>query len=243
MSDWWTMFRGVQALTRSAKSFDEGIGQTIAFARNNKGEYNEPEYWKHLDQLETDYPTYEVTAWAREGLEKLPAEEGWGFLILDLGDAPDIFHLYRFGYYSASEGNLQRLGHDGAFNESKLRRLLSGSNVIDFRALEQCFDADPTQSRTDAVSGDVETLSYYGVAELNSEIFSWNRGGSFDWHGSSGELAWLAFGSFALIEPLRSLQFCQRVLGSRRALYLLSGFEEIFFYLATITPDGLTFDV
>ena len=242
MADWEMMFRGVQQVTRSAKSVDEGIGQIITYARNHKGEYGELGYWQRLDRLETDYPVYEVTEWAQEGLTALPNADGWDFLLLDLGDAPDVFHLYRFTYYSDAEKCLQWIGHDGSFNENNFRRLLSANSVIEVGMLDECFDADPSQNSLDKVGSDLETLAHHSVAELNSDVFSWNKNGSIDWHGSSGELAWLTFGSLALIEPLRDPDFCGRILGGRRRLYLLSGFESIFFHLATVTPDGLTFN-
>lgn len=241
MSNWEMMFRGVQQVTRSAKSVEEGIRQIITYARKNKGEYGEPEHWRRLDQLETEYPIHQVTEWAKEGLTALPKTNGWEFILLDLGDAPDTFHLYRITYYSNAQNSLQWIGHDGSFNQDDLRHLLSANSVIEFGMLDDCFDADPTQDSLDNTF-DIETLSSHTVEELNNEVFSWNKNGSLNWHGSSGELAWLAFGSLALIEPLRNLDFCRRILDGRSRLYLLSGFEEIFFHLATVTPDGLTFD-
>ena len=243
MSDWDMMFRGVQQATRPASFVEEGIGQIIAYAHSNKREYGEADYWQHLDKLETDYPTHQVTEWAEEGLTALPDSEGWELLLLDLGDAPDTFHLYRVTYFSTSQNNLQWVGHDGSFNQNKLRHLLSTNSVIEFGMLDDCFDEDPMEDGQSQASSDIETLSSHNVGELDSEIFSWNKRGALNWHGSSGELAWLAFGSLALIEPLRDPEFCRRVLGSRSRLYLLSGSDEIFFHLATVTRDGLTFDV
>jgi hypothetical protein len=41
---------------------------------------------------------------------------------------------------------------------------------------------------------------------------------------------------------LRDREYCRSLLKECKRLYLLVGFEEIFFYLGTVTPDGLLFE-
>jgi hypothetical protein len=47
--------------------------------------------------------------------------------------------------------------------------------------------------------------------------------------------------TFALCETLRDATFCKRILQGRKKMMLMSGFEEIFFYVGVVSNEGLNF--
>lgn len=229
MDEWQTMFRGVQTITRSTNSFGEGLEQIIWFARKNPKLFDEPDYWDRVEQHRFPRPANRVINWAKEGVENLDYKENWEFLILDLGDCPEIFSLY-------SPGSQALLA------EVKLRKLLLDDSVIGAEELEQCFASDVGDPFQRLYGDERAEWVYHNVSELNDELLSWNVGGSVEFHGNNGYLLWLAVGSLALLEPLRNLDYCKQILHGRSRLYLLSGFESIFLHLATVTPEGLLFE-
>ncbi|MBW3623152.1 MAG: hypothetical protein KY468_07040 [Armatimonadetes bacterium] len=227
MPEWKLMFGGVQALTRSMPSMEEGIRQTVAFAREYPEEFDDPKFWDRVEDHIHRLPYDTVSAWAHEGLEALEPAEGWEVLFLDLGDAPETFFLYGKDFAS--------------FDEPSLRDLILSLTVVEYTHFEDHLlsrGADPDQTLYRRPP--VERV-YHNVYELGDRLLSWNEG-SMDYNGSNGYLLWLAFGSFALLEPLREQEYCRRILKNRNKLYLLSGFEQIFFYLGTVTPEGLRFE-
>jgi len=229
MTDWQKMFKGVQTIARSARTIAEGLNLTVTFARNDVNEYDDSEYWSRVEHFSSQFPTNAVVSWAREGLEKLDPSEGWGFLILDLGDCPDSFHLYK-------------LECESLFAEDKLRGLIFSESAVEFGEFAGCFDATGADAENELYSGEQDELTYHSVEELEDDILTWNVG-SYDYKGDNGYLLWLALGSLALMEPLRDLKYCNEILRGCDRLYLLSGFEEIFLYLATVTPEGLSFEL
>lgn len=229
MLDWDLMFGGVQALTRYAPTLNEGIRQTLIFAREHPEEYDDPDFWDRLEERLHRLPYFEVTQWAREGLEALTPSEGWDFLLLDLGDCPEIFTPYQLGCH--------RL-----FEEAHFRDLVLAQTVFDYSNIQECLGRsveNPQQALY--YENDIVGLTYHNVSELGDASLTWNIE-SCNYRGSNGELLWLSFGSFALLEPLREREYCRSVLKNRDRLYLLAGFEEMFSYLATLTPDGLKFE-
>ena len=229
MDEWQIMFRGVQAIARTANSFGQGLEQTIGFARRNTKLFNDPDYWERVEQHSFQRAAHRVINWAKEGLESLDCKESWEFLILDLGDCPEIFSLY-------SPGRQELLA------EAKLRKWLFGGSVIGAEELEQCFALDVGDAFQELFGEERIEWVYHNVRKLHDELLSWNAGGSVEFHGNNGYLLWLTFGSLALLEPLRNVDYGGEILRGRSRLYLLSGFESIFLYLATLTPEGLCFE-
>ncbi|MGA9768763.1 MAG: hypothetical protein WBV94_06975 [Blastocatellia bacterium] len=229
MTDWLKMFQGVQTIARSAKTIAEGLNLTVTFARNDVNEYDDPEYWSRVERCSSQFPSNAVVSWAREGLEKLDPAEGWGFLILELGDCPDTFRLYK-------------LECESLFAEDKLRSLILSASAVEFGDFAGCFDAAEADAENELYSCEQYELTDHSIEELENDILPW-AGGSYDYKGDNGYLLWLVLGSLALIEPLRDLKYCNEILRGRDRLYLLSGFEEIFLYLATVTPEGLSFEL
>ena len=227
MTDWLKMFQGVQAIARSATNVAEGLNLTVTFARNDVNVYDDPEYWSRVELFDLQFPSNTVSSWAREALEKLDPAEGWGLLILDLGDSPDIFRPYKL------EG-------ESLFAEDKLRDLMFSKSAVEFGEFAGCFDVTGADAENELDSCEQDELTYHNVEELEDDILTWNVG-SYDYKGDNGYLLWLVLGSLALIEPLRDLKYCKEILRGRDRLYLLSGFEEIFLYLGTVTPEGLRF--
>lgn len=228
MDEWDAIFEAVQRTVRTAGDFEEGLRQVIEFARSYPELFDEPDYWDEVKTHEFGSAWEAVTGWAKEGLESLGPGEGWEFLILDLGDCPEIFRLYR-------------PGSQGLMSEAILRNLLLTEGLIgtDFAG---CFAPEAGDPFTLLFGPEGKDLTDHNVAELDDDVLSWNERAGFDDHGWNGYLLWLAFGSMALREPLREKEYCRRVLNGRDRLYLLYGFEEIFCYFATLTPEGLRFE-
>ena len=229
MIDWQEMFRGVQTIAQSAESFEQGMSQTIALARSDKRKYDEPAYWDLVERSASQLPTSAVVGWAREGLESLDRAADWDFVLLDLGDCPEVFDLYG-------------LGCRAAFVEDRFRGLVLSTSVIEFHEFEECFAADVSDPESELYDCERLEWVYHNVRELEHDILSWNMD-SVDFHGNNGYLLWLALGSLALAAPLKDQDYCRAILRGRSRLYLMPGFEEIFFYLATVTPQGLSFEV
>jgi hypothetical protein len=224
MTDWSRMFRGVQTIVREPSSAD-GLAQTISFARSNPDEFDDAAYWENVAQHMTGLPYAQVIQWAQEGIASLDLLKGWEALILDLGDCPDIFRLIRFGNQSS-------------IDEGKLRRLMFSKSVIHATEFEEGISAPMRIFEWPS-----DTLVDHNVEELNDEILSWNVNSvDFDFHGDNGYLLWLATGSLAIVEPFREIERLPNYMKGRDKLYLLSGFEEIFMYLATVTADGVLFE-
>jgi hypothetical protein len=201
----------------------------VDLARGDWKLFPPSDYWDRVESRISQLPVETVTAWAREGLEALPQREGWELLLLDLGDCPEMFFLY-------SPGGQPHL------DEAKVRRWLICGPVIDCTDLEHCF-ARPVEAPFEYLFSDDHVVwSEHNVRELDDEVLTWNRGESFDYHGNSGYLLWLALGSLALLDPLRDAGYCRQILEGREKLYLLAGFEQIFCYLGTVTPAGLVFE-
>jgi hypothetical protein len=163
-----------------------------------------------------DEPDYwqRVVSWAVEGLEKLEPFEGWSLILLDCGDCPDTFYLAESRFANAI---------DDFFYVANSKVVVSADEFP-----PMAFD-----QRRD--------LAMHGVGELNHSLLSYRL---FDnhWHGANGELLWLGLASLALCQPLHYAQFCRHMLKGRKQIWLMSGFEEIFFYLGKVTEAGLSFD-
>ncbi|MEO8391985.1 MAG: hypothetical protein ABI700_03245 [Chloroflexota bacterium] len=155
-----------------------------------------------------DLPIDVVTSWAVAGFECLERYEGGAVAILDCGDCPDVFRLAE-GRFS-SETSLE------AFRSfSKTDALRSGEEFPGITSISE--------------------VAYHHVRELTHPILNWS---GHDYHGDDGYLLWLSVATLALLEPLRDLAFCKRILRGRSEIILMSGFEEIFFYVGTISAAG-----
>ncbi len=256
--DWHKMFQGVQEIAQRPLTHQEGLYQAIAFARRDPLEYHDAGYWDQAEHSAPQMPYATVQGWARQGLEALDMGREWGLLVLDLGDCPEEFHLYQ-------------LGCQPSLVEGRFQHLLHSKTVIHLSELEGCVESEangPTAEAWETVPDDdaedinfeegkypyeepgagstlysagLSTLVSHNVQCLGDAMLTWNVPGTEGYYGNNGYLLWLAFASLALLAPLCDLAYCKRILGGRQRLYLLSGFEEIFFHLATVTPVGLTF--
>ncbi len=222
MESWQTMFGGVQKIVRDAESFSEGLTRTISLARRHPALFDES-FWNDVDQT-PQWPYQTLIRWAEEGLANFQSEE-WSVLFLDLGDGPDIFHLYQLNYI-------------GIFTEDKLRPLILSETVVGYDELAECLAENHADSETFLSSCPSRELSFHHIKELQAHRLNWRRLPG-NYNGDNGYLLWLAFGALALIEPLRNAENCQKFLGNCPRLYLMVGFEEIFFYAGTVTPNGL----
>jgi hypothetical protein len=233
VDEWEAMFREVQGITRQALPLQQSLQQVVAFARNNPALFDAVEYWESA--LEHDFrPAFATTTeWAVEGLEALAPKSGWEFLLLDLGDCPEIFRLYS-------------PGGQGLMSEQRLRAVLGGELIIGTSDLEGCYGPEVADPFGQLFGDGIEELGGGHVSELRDTVLDWTGGGddqddATDFHGNSGYLLWLMLGTLALVEPLRDGAFCQSILRGRERLYLLSGYEEIFFHVATVTPSGISY--
>lgn len=52
----------------------------------------------------------------------------------------------------------------------------------------------------------------------------------------------MLLGSLALMAPLADGDYCKSLLAGRDKVYLLSGFESLYSYLATVTADGIQYE-
>ncbi|MGV3721392.1 MAG: hypothetical protein ACO1SX_10835 [Actinomycetota bacterium] len=230
MNQWEEMFRWVQGLLRSGCSVEEALRRALQFAQSRPDLFPETSFWTQVERHLTKLPVDRVVDWAREGLENLGPGQGWKLALLDLGDCPESFFLY-------SPGGQELL------EEEKIRRSLFADAVIDCCFLEECFD-QPVDDPFEQLFGDDarKERTYHNVRELKDEILTWNVGGSVDFQGNSGYLLWLTIGSLALLQLLRDDDYRRRILRGRERLYVLCGYEEIFFYAATATRQGLLFE-
>lgn len=235
MEEWELIFGKVQNLSRSVRSTQDGLKDITAFARGNAALFDEPDYWKRAENHDFRPAETIVRSWAAAGLESLTRRNGWEFLLLDLGDCPETFRLYSPG------------GQD-LMSEQKFRTLMLNGLLIGCGELETCF-SNTVAAPFDLLFG-LQRIEYadHNVSELDDPLVNWRDDQDTDDeeisndHGWNGYLLWLAVGSLALVDQLRDPSYCNRILRGRERIYLLAGYEEIFFYLATITPTGLQFE-
>jgi hypothetical protein len=227
MTDWEDMFRVAQRIARSSTSVRDGVKRTIAFARRRGDDYD-ASYWDDVEHRLPELKVDGVVAWARAGLSALRMGTAWECLILDLGDCPDSFSLFATGEY---------------LSEKKTRATTLASSLVEAEDLMACTkEADDYR----LWQREVELVDR-NVRELKDKLLSWNRRRSRDdidgpYRGDNGYLLWLMVGTLALLEPLRDPTFRRRVVGRRPRIHLLAGFEQIFFYLATVTQKTLVFE-
>ncbi|MEO8611570.1 MAG: hypothetical protein ABI690_26970 [Chloroflexota bacterium] len=216
MVNWAGMFAGVQAVVRSAEGTADGIQRTCAFAAQHPDEYDEPDYWARV--ASSTFPFDTLIGWIHEGLLALEPLDGEvrSLLLLDCGDCPDGLWLGECRTPSVSD-------------YAGFERYVKANVVVEGEDFAQAHIKD------------VKVLTHHLVTELNDPILSYPL---FDkqWHGTNGYLLWLAAASLALSQPLRDANFCRQILHNRERLLIMSGFEEIFFDLGTVTPDGLSLE-
>lgn len=229
MDSWQAMFDEVRRIVRQSLPLDESLAQVIQFAENNPSLCNEPEYWRQVGSHDFRLAFDATVGWGKVGIAQLVPKEGWEFLLLDLGDCPETFRLYRPG------------GQE-LMSEPKLRVLLTQEPVIEAGAFEECF-TDEAKNSFDLLFGAPQELADHHVSELSDQTLDWT-GDSEDanYHGDNGYLLWLLLGSLAFLSPFSDVEYCKRILQGRDKLYLLSGYEEIFSYLATVTVAGLVYE-
>lgn len=229
MDEWQIMFGQVQSITRSNQSLQQNLAQIFAFVRSNPALFDDLEFWNQA-QAYNFQPDFAVLAdWARRGYEAIEPDTGWQFLLLDLGDCPETFRLYR-------------PGGQKMMSEKKLHGILLNNLIVDPSEMGNCFGPEVPSPFNQLFGKDLTELSEHHVSELSGSIMNWTENGNDNFRGNSGYLLWLMLGSLALVKPLQDRNFCKAILKGRDKLYLLSGYEEIFFYAATVTPEGISFD-
>lgn|GEM_PF-2034478 len=229
MSHWQTMFQAAQNLVRAGGTGVAGLRRAVDFARDNC-RFLDPSYWSRVESHDWRDAMDSVTRWAQGGLEKIAPGVGWAFVLLDLGDCPELFHLYSPGGQSL-------------MSEPKVRELLLNQPVFEYYTLLRCCSPD-SEAQVDALFGSQQTEHIYrNTSWLDDNMLSWKDGSSRrGYQGNNGYFLWLAVGSLALVAPLQDVNFCKRILGGRDRLYLVVGFEQIFTYLATVTPVGIQYE-
>ena len=229
MADWLAMFEEVRRIAGPSLPLDESLAQVVEFAENNPDMCDDLEYWQQV-KAHDFHPAFDVmVGWGKVGIAQLTPKEGWEFLLLDLGDCPETFRLYRPG------------GQE-LMSEPKMRTLMNEEPVIEAGAFEECFVAE-TENAFNLLFGAAQELANHHVSELSDNILNWTSDSEdADYHEDNGSLLWLLLGSLALLSSFSEIDYCRRALQGREKLYLLSGFEEIFTYLATVTDTGLVYE-
>lgn len=216
MENWERMFAGVQRLVWEAASLQDGMNRLVAFAGQHPAQYDDPAYWQQAASIPLPFET--IMGWVREGSAAFAPDmtHKTALLVLDCGDAPDTFHL--------QEWRLSR-----PVDVPELAKILKEQPLLDAYTLEKHLPIQQTLQ-----------LAYHNVAELRHPILSWNQSGS-DYHGENGYLLWLAVVALAWRECLRDAPYCQSLLKGCDQIFMLAGYEEIFFYTGTISAQGLEF--
>jgi hypothetical protein len=214
MTDWDLMFGEVQKIVQSSTNFNEGFAKILKFAQENPEEYDEPDYWQKART--TPMPIDTLRAWAKEGFEKLQPFDKWSLMILDCGDAPDIFRM----------------------SEIHLSTEVSLDNFTQFVKEDAVRYAAQFPKAFWSAQLDIK-LVYHHTNKLHHPILSWSIHPDAEYHGSNSYLLWLSVASLAVRETLRNENFCKRILKGRPQIALMSGFEEIFYYVGTISESGL----
>jgi hypothetical protein len=128
-------------------------------------------------------------------------------------------------------------------SEPKVRELLLSETVVDYYQLARCYSPETKTQVNDLFSSQETRHIYRNVDWLGDSILSGKDGSTRrNYQGNNSYFLWLVVGSLSLVSPLRDVNVCKRILGGRDRLYLLAGFEQIFTYLATVTPDGIQYE-
>ena len=223
------MFETVQSIARDALPMGQSLKTIIALARSSPTLFEGAEYWNQAQGHDFQAAFSALTGWAKQGFAALGPRTGWQFVLLDLGDCPEVFRLY-------SPGGQELM------SEQKFGDVLTSELIIRTSDMEYCFGSDVADPFDHLFGRARVELSDHHVSELGDNILDWTDDAEMDFHGNSGYLLWLTLGSLALMEPLRDVGYCKAILQGRDKLHLLSGFEEIFYYIATVTPDGLSYE-
>ena len=228
MDEWTLMFAQVRSIMQSSQTLQQSIKLVVKFARSNPQVFDEPEFWNAVERYDFQPDFAVLTRWTKEGFEALEPEIGWQLLLLDLGDCPETFRLYKPG------GQQLML-------EQQFRNILLGELVVSVSDLDTCFKAGVSSPFNQLFGSDRKDLCDHSVSELPNSILNWTGDDRYDYHGNNGYLIWLMLGSLALVEPLKDKDFFKAVLKGRDRLYLMAGYEEIFFHAATVTSEGILF--
>jgi hypothetical protein len=215
-------------IIQSGMSFKEGLSYLIEIANSHSDRF-ETLYWQQVKQAE--FPFDLLQSWAKEGYENLEALETWSVIVLDCGDCPETFFM-------------RDVKAAMTFSYSDLTAILMERPIIALARFSPNYPFDTNI----AIEHD---LVMHHISELNHPILSWYEypfiPPGFDLEndspgcGDDESFLWLAVCSMALCEPLKNPSACQSILKNRSKAILLSGFEEDFVYLGTITPQGLSF--
>src|SRR5262249_54378210 len=154
----------------------------VVFAREHGELFREPDYWARVESHDFRRAFDTVTGWARDGWERLARADCWSrdweFVLLDLGDCPEIFRLYTPG------GQV-------LMSEPKLRTSLLQNAVIGCSTLTSCFGPNVLNPFERLFGEEKETWAYQNVRALKDPLLSWNaRAANRDYHGSNGYFLW-----------------------------------------------------
>jgi hypothetical protein len=228
MDQWVPIFSEAQLLTRSSGTLEQKLEQLIEFARSHPEYFDYPAYWLAVEAYDFRPDFLKLVNWVREGLDAYRPDGGLQFLKLDLGDCPDSFNLYRSG-------------GQNLMSERKFNAIFS-HNLLICDETDDCFEpevADPYKLQY----GD-NRLSFcdHHISELENPILNWDHHDNNEDIENCACLLWLTLGSLALIEQLSDSDYCKAVLGTTARLYLLAGFESLFFPVCVVTPVGIQFE-
>jgi hypothetical protein len=220
MTDWNALFTGLRQIVRTTDSTAQGLTAVVTFAQA----LEQPNFWSSVAKHDFRESIATVTGWGKDGLNQFELQRSWDILILDLGDCPDVFCLYHPNY-------------EPALSKEKLVALLPQPSIA-YTDLENCI-APNHKVREDGAYYEFVELYYTYLNKLEDSLLTRPLSATT---ADSQYLLWLAVGTFALLEPLRNPAYCKKILNGYQKIYLFTGFEEVFFYLASVTPTGLQFE-
>lgn len=219
---WEWLFASVQSLVWQADDVKRESTRLLQFVDEHPTEFDAPDFWQSVKAAPLPFQT--VKAWAVEGLNALAsADAAWSLLMLDCGDSPDLFCLTDF----RTEPLLP-------INE--LMNALTSAIIFDSGQFERVFYRGETKRQSI-----VTELTKHSTDALNdSRFYGYISQPLGKW--PSDELLWLWLASASLKAALHDPAYCQSILRGREKIVIISGFEEIFFYLGTITAGGFIFE-
>jgi len=229
MDQWLPIFSEAQLLTRRGGTLEQKLLQLTEFARSHPEHFDYPAYWLAVEVYDFRPDFLKLVDWAKEGLNAYTPDNGLQFLHLDLGDWPEIFQIYRTGG--------QNLISEQKFNGVFSRNLLICDEI------DECFEAKVADPYTLQFGDNLRSLCRHHVSELDNPILNLDHQDGNEDIENCACLLWLTLGSLALIEPFRDNEYCKTILGTAARLYLLAGFESLFFPVCVVTPSGIQFEL
>jgi hypothetical protein len=213
--NWKSLFAEAQAIVRDATSVTDGVARSIDLAKRKPDEFGNAAEWEPLIAALDEGQIRRVIGWAETGIDQLAGGCDFDVLLLDLGDCPHMFELTK--------------GRESTIDEERFRQTVLSKPLIEWHELSETVDNFH------------DMFHFVTLIERNLlyEDFAFCP---HHFEESAGCLFWLVLGSLGLIEPFRDAKKCASMLKGRNKLYLLSGYEEIFMYLCSVTKKGIEFE-